>query len=81
MASQLIQVPCYAIKHKRGCHFQHPQTTYFYRSEISLLIKGIIKKEMRVSYSCVSSGYYNCRMVQSHSETRCNSKARLWKGV
>ena len=29
----------------------------------------------------VSSGYYNCRMVQSHSETRCNSKARLWKGV
>ena len=48
MASQLIQVPCYAIKHKRGCHFQHPQTTYFYRSKISLLIKGIIKKEMRV---------------------------------
>ena len=31
--------------------------------------------------SYVSSGYYNCRMVQSHSETRCNSKARLWKGV
>lgn len=51
MASQLIHVTCYAMKHKRGCHFQHPQTTYFYRSEISLLIKGIIKKEMRVSYS------------------------------
>jgi hypothetical protein len=30
---------------------------------------------------CVSSGYDNCEIVQSHSEARCNSKARLWKGV
>lgn len=30
---------------------------------------------------CVSSGYDNCGIVQSHSEARCNGKARLWKVV
>ena len=32
-------------------------------------------------YICVSSGYDNCGIVQSHSEARCNGKARLWKVV
>lgn len=49
MASQLIHVTCYAMKHKRGCHFQHPQTTYFHQSRISLLIKGAYKKETQIS--------------------------------
>lgn len=49
MASQLIHVTCYAMKHKRGWHIQHPQTTYFYRIKISLLIKGAYKKETQIS--------------------------------